>query len=130
MVLGGQAQSVRIILFTGVLLMKRLTIGITLLTLAVTVAGCAKHNGAAKKPTAEGKSAASSTTEHLTTTPIEHKAMKPVVAPAEHMGTTPETQSSETKKPAAAAPEPKPEGKAGETAKPEAKPETKLPDVK
>jgi hypothetical protein len=104
--------------------MKKLFIGATLLALAVTVAGCAKHGKAEKKPAEKERPAATSTAEHKTTAPVEHKTMKPVVPASgtEHKATAPEAKKPETAKPEAAKPEAnKPEAKTAGS------PEAKMP---
>ncbi len=87
--------------------MKRLTIGIALVTLAVVVAGCAKQSGEVKKAATTENPAVTSQAEHTATGPAEHTTMKPVtpaVGTGQKSTTTPAT-TPETAKPAAGTPE-------------------------
>ena len=77
--------------------MKRIAICISLLALAVFVAGCTQQSGTAKKPATTGKPAATSQADN-STTPATHTALKPIT-PAAGSG-----DAAAAKKPEAAKP--------------------------
>ena len=62
--------------------MKRITICISLLALAVIVAGCTNQSGKATTPGTTGKPAATSHVDQKATTPTTHTTMKPITLEA------------------------------------------------